>query len=151
MQIFHVGRSTQTAILLFAVLTVSIATPRLEAQETPRPKPAPTDTAPLVTDRPDFTEGTVLVPRGTFQFEMGTTYQRHDVGYAVSGPELLLRYGLRRRVELRFGLPDYARESLPNNIASGFGLEALVKSRLFLQFRFPWETARLRRDRLILN
>ena len=141
MQIFHVGRSTQAAVLLFAVLTVSIATPRLEAQDTPRPKPAPTDTAPLVTDRPDFTEGAVLVPRGTFQFEMGTTYQRHDVGYAVSGPELLLRYGLRRRVELRFGLPDYARESLPNNIASGFGSTYLGAKLALGSFRGVGEVA----------
>lgn len=65
---------------------------------------APID-EPLVTDRPDFTESTLTVPRGRFQLEAGYTYT-YDSGDGVrrqdhSYPEILLRVGLRDDVELR--------------------------------------------------
>ena len=64
--------------------------------------------AELVTDRPDFTESGVVVPMGSFQVEGGLTWESSAGSVrTASGPELLVRWGLMRRLELRFGLPDY--------------------------------------------
>lgn len=85
------------------------------SQETPAESPPPSTgffglpAAPidddLVTDRPDFTESALAVPRGRGQLEIGYTYtydsgggtRTHDHTY----PEALLRLGLVDNVELR--------------------------------------------------
>ena len=59
----------------------------------------------LVTDRPDFTESSSVVPRCRLQIETGYTYL-HDESAGVSVdehvlPEMLLRYGLTDCLELR--------------------------------------------------
>lgn len=59
---------------------------------------------PLVTDRPDFTESTPVVPRGRFQLEGGSTGERANGHAAWSVGEALLRAALGRRVEARFTL-----------------------------------------------
>jgi len=64
--------------------------------------------APLVTDRPDFTEASSTVGRGVTQFEFGYTYRTDD---DIAGntdlhslPELLIRRGFFRDwLELRLG------------------------------------------------
>lgn len=63
---------------------------------------------PLVTDRPDFTESASTVAPGLVQLETGYTFSRsgdarqHDVG------ELLLRVGVRERIELRLGVNSFS-------------------------------------------
>jgi len=67
---------------------------------------------PLVTDRPDFTESAEAVPLGRAQIEMGYTYTYdNDDGLLVShsAPELLLRLGIARNVELRIEWEGYTR------------------------------------------
>ncbi len=69
------------------------------------------DAAPLVgslvTDRPDFTESTLTVPRGRFQLEAGYTFTSDkEDGVRTKDhtfPEVLLRVGLVDDVELRIG------------------------------------------------
>lgn len=65
---------------------------------------APLD-EPIVTDRPDFTESTLTVPRGRFQLEAGYTYTHDDEDGVRTGdhlfPEALLRVGLVDDWELR--------------------------------------------------
>ena len=68
---------------------------------------APAHAQDLVTDRPDFTESTAVVPLGAVQAELGTTWERAGAHDAVSGPELLVRWAPFRNLELRFGAPDY--------------------------------------------
>lgn len=70
----------------------------------------------LVTDRPDFTESAVVVPVRSIQIETGVTYADEQDDEVVSGPELLVRWGLADRLELRFGLPDRIE---PNSSRSG--------------------------------
>jgi hypothetical protein len=59
----------------------------------------------IETDRPDFTEGTSTVGKGVLQFEGGYTYTRAPDGKPALNehnlPELLIRYGLAERLELR--------------------------------------------------
>jgi hypothetical protein len=72
----------------------------------------------MVTDRPDVTESSQVVPRGFVQIETGYLYSRFDDGGESldlsSFPLSLVRVGLDRRVELRFewaGLLSESREA----------------------------------------
>jgi hypothetical protein len=59
----------------------------------------------IETDRPDFTESTSTVGKGVLQFEGGYTYTRAPEGKPALNehdlPELLIRYGVAERLELR--------------------------------------------------
>lgn len=73
--------------------------------------PLPAAADGIETDRPDFTETSVVVPRHSFQLESGFTWEHGSGVKTFSGPEALLRYGWRSRTEFRLGLPDYVRAS----------------------------------------
>lgn len=63
----------------------------------------------MVSDRPDFTESTSIVPVGRVQVEAGATHTRSD-SYDTrhwSVGEALLRAGVSRRVEARVTLPTW--------------------------------------------
>lgn len=73
----------------------------------------------LITDRPDFTESGVTVPRGMWQLEFGYTFTR-EPGVKTHEPgEALLRVGLNERVELRLGLGGFTRVSGAGDAVSG--------------------------------
>lgn len=94
--------------------------------------PAPvTAKDPLITDRPDFTESAFVVGRGTVQLEGGGSYA--DVGSesATTLPELLVRWGITRTVELRFLAPTYAWLSGPDGSDDGF-LNMLLGTKIAL-------------------
>lgn len=76
---------------------------------------------PLVTDRPDFTESSSAVGKGVLQLESGITFTdfRNGTNVMTVG-EILARWGVADKVELRFLLPTYARESGSGASASGF-------------------------------
>jgi Putative MetA-pathway of phenol degradation len=75
----------------------------------------------LVADRPDFTEGTSLIPRGHVQVEAGATLARvEDVDSTTLG-ELLVRFGIGERAETRIGLGSYTRIEDGFANVSGFG------------------------------
>jgi hypothetical protein len=78
-------------------------------------------TEPIVTDRPDFTESSIVVPLRWLQMESGFTYQSFRGGSSFSAPELLFRYGYASRAELRLGLPDYNRLRADGETFYGFG------------------------------
>lgn len=66
------------------------------------------DEPPIETDRPDFTESTSVVPKASLQIESGLTYERPGSGVrSLNMPEMLLRYGLSERWEVRFAVPNY--------------------------------------------
>lgn len=85
----------------------------------------------LVTDRPDQTESSVVVPPGYTQLEIGWTHARNDDhGEDVrshSIPEVLLRYGICERWELRLGHAGYTWEDIdfsdgsPSEDSEGWG------------------------------
>ncbi|HRK21519.1 MAG TPA: transporter [Fimbriimonadaceae bacterium] len=76
---------------------------------------------PLVTDRPDFTESSLVVPKGRTQLEMGYTYRDFDGDSLHQVPELLVRVGTGRGAELRLGLPSYGMAKVDDREISGFG------------------------------
>lgn len=69
--------------------------------------PAEPLTEPLITDRPDFTESTAVIPFGHLQLETGYTFTYDDEdGRRVSDqtfPEALMRIGVVKDWELRLG------------------------------------------------
>jgi hypothetical protein len=76
---------------------------------------------PLVTDRPDFTESSSSVGKGVLQLESGFTFADLENGTDLTAiGEILARWGIAERLELRFLLPTYARESGSGTSASGF-------------------------------
>ena len=60
----------------------------------------------MSTDRPDFTESPLTVGQGTVQVEAGATIQTAGDLSLMNSGEGLIRYGLKPRFELRFGLPS---------------------------------------------
>lgn len=64
-------------------------------------RPAPAALGPLVSDRPDFTEATVVIAPAHAQAEAGYTLAGAGATHAHSMGELLMRVGLAPRAELR--------------------------------------------------
>jgi len=62
---------------------------------------------PINPDRPDFTNGPLLVTPGHLQLETGYTYARTGSERSSSLGEILLRYALDDRWEARLGLNSY--------------------------------------------
>ena len=71
----------------------------------------------IVTDRPDVTESSIVVPVASLQFENGFTWTSEHGTQSGDVPETLVRLGLLKRTEFRFVAPNY----LLGGLASGFG------------------------------
>ncbi len=67
----------------------------------------------LVTDRPDATESSVLIPKGYFQIELGSQFSNGDDQDELTIGTGLLRIGVLENLELRLGL-DYSRFKFKN-------------------------------------
>ena len=100
---------------------------------------ASAEAPPLVTDRPDVTESSEVVPPGLVQVEMGYSFLRfkdaHEKLDLWAFPGTLVRVGLHERVELRLEWAGYLDESLDLGSStsedSGWGNTALgVKIKL---------------------
>ena len=73
----------------------------------------------LITDRPDFTESAVVVPKGNLQLESGVTWERTSGINVLSGPELLLRWTFVDHLELRAGIPNYVNADEVSGFSDG--------------------------------
>jgi hypothetical protein len=77
---------------------------------------------PIGTDRPAFTDSSVVVPDGTLQFENGVLDTVTDrQSSTVDFPETLLRLGVASKTELRLTAPDYFDQTGSESAGSGFG------------------------------
>jgi hypothetical protein len=61
----------------------------------------------MVTDRPDFTESAVTVPRRRVQLEAGVTLSSSGNDFELALGEALVRIGLHPALELRLAIPSY--------------------------------------------
>jgi len=75
---------------------------------------------PISTDRPAVTDSSIVVPAGSLQAENGFLETSSQGQNVVDGPETLVRFGIAKRTELRFTLPDYFY-NLNTSPGSGFG------------------------------
>ena len=68
----------------------------------------------ISTDRPDFTDSTDVVGHHVIQVEAGFRYERTpDAIDRITTPQMLVRFGLGSRFELRFGDDGFESESEP--------------------------------------
>jgi len=75
----------------------------------------------LVTDRPDFTESATTVPKGSWQFEFGYTFNK-DNDYRLkihTLGELLVRFTLVEKLEFRVGVNSYNIQKFEGLPAAG--------------------------------
>ena len=78
------------------------------------------DPAPLVGDRPDFTESASVV--GRLQLETGYTYEDQGPERVHTVGELLVRIPAAGRLELRVEAPSWIREEAPSGAGDGWDL-----------------------------
>jgi hypothetical protein len=108
------GQSTSTALLLATLATV--------AYGQRQPPPAEQE---IVTDRPDTTESSIVVPKGSLQFENGLTWTNDHGQQTLDFSETLMRLGISDRTELRIVVPNFLDGLTSPISASGFGDIAL--------------------------
>jgi len=72
------------------------------------------------TDRPGFANGTGIVPEGATQVESGYLYTRVEHVKEHTLGQLLVRYGVAERLELRLGVNSYVSTSSPGGDDDGF-------------------------------
>jgi hypothetical protein len=104
------------------------------------------DLPELVSDRPDQTESSVVLPPGFTQLEMGWTHTGNDDGgedfRSDAIPETLIRYGLCDRLELRLGHSGYTWEETdyaddtPTYSDEGWG-DSEIGMKYFIQDEVP--------------
>src|SRR3972149_6805763 len=90
------------------------------------------DGAELITDRPDQTESSAVVPLKSLQIETGFIIENKETNIfksrAFTYNSTLLRYGLVENMELRLGL-EYLGEKVKNkntdNVDTALGLSPL--------------------------
>lgn len=75
--------------------------------------------APMVTDRPDFTESALTVPVRSQQLEFGQTFAQEGETQTVAIGEFLLRSGLSDRIEMRLAANSFAIEQTGTTRAQG--------------------------------
>ena len=75
---------------------------------------------PIATDRPAVTNSSVVIPAGSLQMENGFVETGGQGQSVLDGPESLVRFGIAKRTELRFTVPDYYY-NLSAGGGSGFG------------------------------
>jgi hypothetical protein len=113
-----------------AILAILLAgTAPLHSQD----QPPSADSAGLIaTDRPAVTNSSVVVPARSLQAENGFLETSSQGQSVADGPESLVRFGIAKRTELRFTVPDYFHNlNAGDNPGSGFGdFAAGVKEQL---------------------
>lgn len=123
--------------LTCVVLTVGAVPAHAQASTAPaRP--------PLVTDRPDFTESSDVIPRHWLQFESGVTVEWDGSDAlrtrSVSAPAALFRLGLGFRTELRLGAEGYVIERRETERTAGYSdVELGAKVWLLQEERHPFD------------
>lgn len=75
----------------------------------------------IVTDRPDVTESSIVVPPGSLQFENGLTWTADHGTQSVDFSQTLIRLVVLKRTEFRVVVPDYTHDAGSVPIQSGFG------------------------------
>ena len=78
----------------------------------------------IVTDRPDVTESSIVVPKGSLQIENGATWTSSHGSQTFDLSESLIRIGVSRLTEIRIVVPNYLG-SITGANATGFGDAAL--------------------------
>ena len=104
--------SRPTLFLALLLISASVSDAQIAAPE------ADPD---IVTDRPDITESSIVVPRANLQFENGWTWTRDQGTETIDASETLVRLGISSRTEFRLVAPNYLEQGSGGVAPSGFG------------------------------
>lgn len=92
----------------------------------------------ISTDRPSFSDGTLIVPKGRWQIEAGYTNNDHVDNFG----ELLFRYPLSDKVEFRLSNITWVQP--PGEMLDPtFGVKLQLREGLAVVLQSPWPTAKL--------
>jgi hypothetical protein len=85
---------------------------------------AAADTCPqpgseIATDRPDFTNSSLVVPQGSFQQENGANISGQNGGQVFNGTDTRLRFGVAQCLEVLVDVPTYF-DALSGHADTGF-------------------------------
>ena len=104
-----VGKDT----IILATLLVYLATISAKADSCPSIKDE------IVTDRPDITNSSIVIPSGSLQIENGVNLSMRDGDRSIDGTNTRLRFGIANCLEFLVDTPTYfANVRSPQN--SGF-------------------------------
>ena len=78
-------------------------------------------TSQIITDRPDITESSVVIPAGSVQVENGVTWSADHGTVTVDLSETLIRVGILGRTEIRLTPPNYVYPVSGSRLMSRFG------------------------------
>ena len=67
----------------------------------------PQKESPIVTDRPDVTNSSLVVPQGSFQDENGIDFTQREGGHEFDGTNSRLRWGVTPCLEVLVDIPTY--------------------------------------------
>jgi hypothetical protein len=116
------SRRRGEAFLALAFTAVFLVTPRPGGSQSSEEESPPA--GPIVTDRPTDSAAPVLVPRRTFQLELGYKWSRLDDDSGRTDthllPDLLARYGISRKVEARLVASGWSFQSGDTDLPDGF-------------------------------
>jgi Putative MetA-pathway of phenol degradation len=87
--------------------------------------PPATTNPEIVTDRPDVTESSIVVPKGSLQIENGATWTSDHGSQSLDFSESLIRFGASSQTEIRIVAPNYFGSISGPDSPSGFGDIAL--------------------------
>lgn len=122
-------RPTLTRIFTALLVFILAGLAPLRGQDQPA---SGSPAAPIATDRPTFTNSSIVVPSGSLQAENGIL-EANTLGQNIfDGPETLMRFGVATKTELRLTVPDYYYNlTAGGSLGSGFGdLAVGVKQQL---------------------
>jgi Putative MetA-pathway of phenol degradation len=107
-----ISKTNVSSVALIALVWLLLLANSARSQETE-------PTTAIVTDRPDVTESSIVVPKSSLQFENGITWTTDHSNQSVDFSETLVRLGISRRTELRLVIPNYLKTVTDSNV-SGF-------------------------------
>lgn len=103
------------------ILLLSVAIATAASAATPEPCGTHAPDA-IATDRPQITSSSIVVPCGSLQFENGLQETGNAGQRTFDLPETSVRFGILRKIELRFGMPDYFwNQATASGFATGLG------------------------------
>jgi Putative MetA-pathway of phenol degradation len=122
---FSPAAAAAAACLCWAFATVPAARAQTSPPAGTTAGSAPTSNddaapSPIATDRPSFTDSSIVVPGGSLQFENGFTETSARSQQILDFPATLVRFGLTSQTELRLGVPDYF-QNFHSGAPSGWG------------------------------
>jgi hypothetical protein len=95
---------------------LSFGTAFVQGVQTPAPPSTADPAFPISTERPSFSDSSSLVPLGHPQLEFGSTYTSFGGSHALTVGEVLFRYAVASRFELRMSNGTFASVTQGNTV-----------------------------------